>query len=178
MALAVPTTVTETPGASVASSVWNSQVRDGFGFLIAPPVFVGTQTTTQSLANNTWAALNLNTEQVDSYNGHSTSTNNSRYTAQVGGYYTVAGVAVFAAGSISIRGARIHVNGSVVQGSAQMFAPPSTSNLCGVATPTRVVYLNSGDYVEVAGYQLTGGSLSTGVASDLASALWVVWAHA
>lgn len=176
--LPVPTPVDETPGNSIAAALWNDQVYNGGTFLLNPPNFVGTQNTTQTVSNNAWTALNLDTTQVDSYGGHSNTTNNSRYVAQVPGYYIVSGVAVFAAGAIAIRAARIHVNGAVVQGSAQMLAPPNTSNLTGVATPPRVIFLNVGDYVEVAGYQFTGSNLATGVATELASALWVCWTHA
>lgn len=175
--LPVPTPVSEVPGNSIAAALWNDQVYNGSTFVLNPPLFVGYQTSTQTIANGTWTAITLDTETVDSYNGHSNVTNSMRYTAQVAGWYTASGVVAFAGGTVSIRGARIEVNGSVVQGSAQMIAPPNATNFTGVATPPRTIYLNTGDYVVVSGYQLTGGSLSTGVATDLSSALWVVWAH-
>jgi hypothetical protein len=66
-----------------------------------------------------------------------------------------------------------------VQGSGQLIATISGSTIVGVSTPTRAVFLNAGDYVELAGFQSSGAALNTGVASgnDLASALFVAWAH-
>ncbi|MGW1525466.1 hypothetical protein [Streptomyces sp. NPDC002159] len=179
-ALPVPVPADEVPGASIASALWNAQVRDGIGYLLNEPVFVGTQTSSQNVLHNTWTALNLNTEQFDTYGGHDNVTNNSRYTAQAPGFYAVCGIACFTANATGVRAARIHVNGNVVQGSCQMFMTQNT-NITGVATPLRTVYLSAGDYVEVAGYNNSGlasPGLSTGVAADLASALFVLWSHA
>ena len=178
--LPIPTPASEVPGASIASSLWNSQVRDGLGYLLNDPLFVGTQTTSQNVLTGVWTPINFNTEQFDTYGGHDNVTNNSRYTAQVAGYYSVCGVVCWAANATNVRAARIHVNGNVVQGTSQMF-PTSSTNVTGVATPTRCIYLNVGDYVEVAGYNNSGAAspgLATSVAADLASALYVIWSHA
>ncbi|MGW2936086.1 hypothetical protein ACWDA7_30510 [Streptomyces sp. NPDC001156] len=178
--LPIPVPAQEVPGASVASTLWNSQVRDGLGFLLGEPLFMGTQTSSQNVPSGAWTAINLNTEQIDTYGGHDNVTNNSRYTAQVDGWYSVCGVSCWANNGTGTRASRIHVNGNVVQGSSQMFAP-NPSNITGVATPLRTVYLNTGDYVELAGWNSSGlalPGLATGVAADLSSALYVAWAHA
>lgn len=178
--LPVPVPASTSAGASIASALWNSQVRDGLGFLLADPVFVGTQTTSQNILSGSWTAVSLNSTQFDSYGGHSNTTNNSRYTAQVAGYYSVSGVVCWAANATNVRAARIHVNGTVVQGTSQMF-PTSSTNVTGVATPMRTIYLNTGDYIELAGYNNSGAAspgLATSVASDLSSALFVIWSHA
>ena len=39
MPLPVPVPASETPGQSIASALWNSQVRDGLGYLLTDPVF-------------------------------------------------------------------------------------------------------------------------------------------
>jgi hypothetical protein len=179
--LPIPVPAQEAPGLPVASSLWNAQVRDGYGFLLNVPVFVGTQTAAQSnIVDNTWTPINLNTSQVDTYSGHSNTVNNSRYVAQLAGYYIVTGVVCWAANATGARAVRIHVNGVVVQGTAQM-VPTSSTNVTGIATPTRTIFLKVGDYVEVAGYNNAGlapPGLSTGVAADLSSALFVLWSHA
>lgn len=180
MPLPVPVPASETPGQSIASALWNSQVRDGLGYLLADPVFVGVQTVAQNILNNAWTAISLDTETIDTYNGHDTVTNNSRYTAQVAGFYSVCGVTCWSANSTGVRASRIHVNGTVVQGTSQMYTT-LPSNTTGVATPLRTVYLNVNDYVEVAGYNNSGAAspgLPTGVAPDLSSALFVAWSHA
>jgi hypothetical protein len=178
--LPVPVPASATAGASIASSLWNSQVRDGLGYLLNDPVFVGTQTVSQNVLNNTWTAISLDTSQADSYSGHSNTTNNTRYTAQVAGYYSVCGVTCWTANATGVRASRIHVNGAVIQGTCQMFMTSST-NTTGVATPLRTIWLNVGDYVEIAGYNSSGlasPGLATGTASDLSSALYVIWSHA
>lgn len=178
--LPVPVPASEMAGNSIASSLWNSQVRDGLGFLLNDPLFVGTQTTTQNILSGSWTPISLDSEQFDTYGGHDNVTNNSRYTAQVAGYYSVCGVVAWSANGTNVRAARIHVNGNVVQGSSQMF-PTSSTNVTGVCTPLRTVWLNLGDYVEVAGYNNSGlasPGLATAVAGDLSSALYVIWTHA
>ena len=175
--MAIPTLTAPTVSNYTTGAWWNANVRDMLTYGLNPPIMVCTQTVTQSVNNNAWTALGLDTEQADTYGGHSTTTNTSRYTAQAAGWYTVCGVSVWAANATGVRGARIHVNGSVVQGSTGLIATATTGSFTGIATPVRAVQLAVGDYVEVAGYQSSGGALSTGVASDLASALFVAWAH-
>lgn len=180
MPLPVPVPASEDPGNSIASGLWNSQVRDGLGFLLNDPLFVGTQTSSQNILNNAWTAISLNSEQFDTYGGHDNVTNNTRYTAQVAGYYSVCGVTCWSTNGTGVRASRLHLNGAVVQGTSQMVSTSST-NVSGVATPMRCLYLNVNDYVEVAGYNNSGAAspgLATAVASDLSSALYVTWSHA
>lgn len=177
--LAIPTLTAPTPGTFDTAAWWNTNVYQMLTYGLNLPMFVGTQTVAQSTAGSTWTALTLDSEQSDTYGGHSTTANTSRYTAQVAGWYTVGGVVSWPANGTGNRGARIHVNGAAVQGSGQLILPASATTFTGVATPVRAVQLAVGDYVEVAGYQSSGGTLSTGVASggDLASALFVIWSH-
>jgi hypothetical protein len=175
----IPTLTAPTVSNYDTGAWWNANVYQMLTYGLNPPIMVCTQTVTQSVANNTWTAITLDTEQQDTYGGHSTSTNTSRYTAQVAGWYTVSGVTVWGNNATGVRGSRIHVNGSAIQGTCQLVTAVTTGSLTGVSTPTRTVFLNVGDYVEVGGYQSSGAALSTGVATggDLASALFVAWTH-
>ena len=175
--LAIPTLTAPTPGNFDTAAWWNSNVYQLLTYGLNPPIFVGTQTVTQSTANNTWTAIALDQEQTDTYGGHTTTTNTSRYTAQVAGWYTVCGVSVWGANATGSRGSRLHVNGATIQGSTGLIATVTTGSLTGITSATRAVFLNAGDYVELAGYQSSGGNLSTGVATDLSSALFVAWSH-
>ncbi|MEV6833471.1 hypothetical protein AB0N17_02900 [Streptomyces sp. NPDC051133] len=177
--LAIPTLTAPSVSNYDTAAWWNANVYQLLTYGLNPPIFVGTQTIAQSVATSTWSAITLDTEQQDTYGGHSTTTNSSRYTAQVAGWYTVCGVVTWTQNSTGRRGARLHVNGSSVAGSAQLFAPASGTTFTGVMTAVRAVQLGVGDYVEVAGTQSSGSALSTGVAAggDLASALYVAWAH-
>ncbi|MGW2936085.1 hypothetical protein ACWDA7_30505 [Streptomyces sp. NPDC001156] len=177
--LPVPVLASEVANNLFTAALARAGIYTTGNFLLAPPLFVGTQTSAQSIGNNPspWTAISLNTEQVDTYVGHDNVTNNSRYTAQVAGVYSVCGVVAYAANATGVRGARLHLNGSAIQGSAQMTLPGPGTNLCGVATPVRAVQMAVGDFVEVAAYQNSGASLSTTTSSDLSSALWVCWSH-
>ena len=172
--LPVPTLASELANNLFPAALARAGIYNTGTFLLNPPLFVGTQTTTQSVTSGTWTTLSLNTSQADTYGGHDNVTNNSRYTAQVAGVYAVCGVSAFATNSTGVRGTRLHINGSVVQGTAQMMTP-ATSSGTGLPTPVRTIRLAVGDYVEVAGWQSSGGPLSTIVASDVACALWVFW---
>jgi hypothetical protein len=180
--LPVPTLASELANNSFTAALARAGIYNTGQFLLNVPLFVGTQTTSQSIGNavSTWTALSLNTSQVDTYGGHSNVTNNTRYTAQVPGYYSVCGVTCWSANGTGTRGSRLQINGAVIQGTAQMVTPSST-NITGVATPLRTLYLGVGDYVELAGWNSSGlasPGLATGVASDLSSALYVAWTHA
>lgn len=172
--LPVPTLASEVANNLFTAALARAGIYNTGTFLLNPPLFVGTQTSSQSVNTGAWTTIGLNTSQVDTYGGHSNSTNNTRYTAQVPGVYAVCGVAAWATNATGVRGARLHVNGSVVQGAAQMTIPSSGSGTA-LLTPVRTVRLAAGDYVEVAGWQSSGAPLSTITASDVASALWVCW---
>jgi hypothetical protein len=174
--LPVPIPASEVPGNFITGALWNANVYNGLTFLLNPPVFVGYQSTVQSIPNSTWTALSLDTTTVDSYGGHSNVTNNSRYTAQVAGWYTVCGVYAPTGNSTSFRAAKINVNGTAILGTAAYLGAMGAE--MGIVTPTKDVYLNAGDYVEVCAYQGSGGSLSTILDGDLRTGLWVRWSHA
>lgn len=146
-------------------------------FAMNPPSFVGYQNTTQTLTNGTWTSLSIDFTSYDNYGGHSNSTNNSRYTAQVAGWYTVCGIYAPQAGNSSgFRAVRLTVNGNAILGGANYSGQPTTAEDSQV-TPTKDVFLNAGDYVEVQGWQNTGGNYNTAINSDLRSGLWTRFSH-
>ncbi|WBP89544.1 hypothetical protein [Kitasatospora cathayae] len=174
--LAIPVLASEVPGNYLTAALWTANVYNLGTFLLNPPDFVGTQTVAQSLPNTTWTALTLDTQQLDSYGGHSLVSNTSRYVAPLTGWYTVSGVAGIANNPSGARGARINVNGSPVQGCATFLFAASGVDL-GIPTPTRDIHLNTGDYVEVCGYQNSGGALNSAIFPDIASSLFVRFSH-
>jgi hypothetical protein len=115
---------------------------------------------------------------VDTYGGHSNTTNNTRYTAQVAGWYTICGVfwTVSVSSASYIRAVRILVNGAAVKGHEGYAATLSGFETSAV-TNTRDVYLNVGDYVELSGWQGSGGSLGTHI-GDNQSCLYIRFSHA
>lgn len=175
MGLAPPTPYQWQVGDIGSAALLNAQLYNGLTFLEGPPDFVGVQTVVQSLATSTWTAISLDSTVVDTYGGHSNTTNNNRYTCQQPGWYTVCGVVSFAYASAGGREASLAVNGTRVAGGAGLTA--TSTDGAAVHTPTRDVYLNLNDYVDVRAIQDSGGALNTVAAGELACALWVRFSH-
>ncbi|MCX4780051.1 hypothetical protein [Streptomyces sp. NBC_01264] len=140
-----------------------------------PPVAILQQTVVQSVPNGTWGVLTFDSEIKDTYSGHSTTSNTSRYTCQLAGTYRVTVRAAFATNATGSRGARIHLNGSFIQGAANL---AGAGTLAGISEASHMLDLGVGDYVEGAGGQNSGGSLSTAFVGESASMMYVEWIHA
>lgn len=175
MVLAAPTPAQVAPGQYITGALWNANVYNGLSFLAARPIFVGQQQVVQSVANGVWSVLTIDTEVVDTYGGHSTVSNTSRYTCQLAGWYRVCARAAFAVNGTGSRGARVHVNGAYIQGAANLVG---AGTLNGVVEASHLVQLAVGDYVEIAGGQNSGAALSTAFANEAASMMYVIWEHA
>lgn len=161
----------------VEVAAYLNAVRDALNFLINPPVCFVTQLTTSSISTAVWTALAMDVSVVDSYGGHSNTTNPSRYTAQVAGWYLVSGASSFAANGTGLRGALPGKNSTHVPGGGQL-TPTTPSSPPTNATASIPIFLNVGDYVETFGFQSSGGGLATAQGSDLTSSLSALWIHA
>lgn len=179
MVLSFPADPVRGAGTRLTAAIYGTDVTDAVNFLANPPAFIGYQNTVQAIGNTTWVPLSLDAEQLDSYNGHSTSSNTSRYVCQAGaaGWYTACGVFAPSANSTGFRAVRLQVNGSPVLGAAA-YLPNNGSVELGVVTPTKDIFLNVGDYIEVAGWQSSGGTLNTVLDVDLRCGLWLRSSHA
>ena len=133
---------------------------DTINDLLAPPIAQLYHTSAQAIPNNTWTALLFGTEAVDSANGHSTSSNTSRYTAVRAGTYYVHGRYTYAANATGFRGVRIAKNGTSLDYTLSYGGTPTGSLTQQVQTQGLVV-LAVGDYVEVQVEQTSGGNLNT-----------------
>ncbi|MFI1535585.1 C1q-like domain-containing protein [Streptomyces anandii] len=156
--LAVPIPASEAPGNFITGALWNANVYNGLTFLLNPPAFLGYQGSAQSTPNNTATPINLDSEQFDTYNGHSTSSNTSRYVAQVAGYYFVYGSVTWQTNASGIRVCQLAKNGTAVTGA---YTATTTTSFNATANTACIVQLNANDYVEVWGNQNSGGALST-----------------
>lgn len=171
--LAVPSPRTFNVQEVEVASYLNS-VRDALNFLLNPPLASLYQVATTSLSAGTWTALGFDSATVDTYGGHSGTTNPSRYTAQVSGWYECSGaVCTTVAQTTGFRSAMFQVNGSRYQGSAADLAASGDNTT--VPTPSTPIYLNAGDYVELIGYSSV--TTTTRSLNDLASRMNVRWAH-
>lgn len=174
--LPVPNPRTWTAGEFATSAELNA-LRDAINFLANKPAAVLYQNTAQSIPNAAPAAIQFNQTQSDTYGGHSNSTNNTRYTAQVAGTYWVMANGLLVSATGGDRSLQIYKNGSGVSTSFIVDPAASTAfGAMGTLTATQV-QMAVGDYVEAFIGQNTAGSLNTYVANPYSSMqLW--WMHA
>lgn len=175
--LAPPTPYQWQVGDIGSASLLNAQLYNGLTFLENQPIFYGVQASTQSLGTGSNVAITLDTGVVDTYGGHSNTTNNSRYTAQIAGYYLIAGCVGYAANATGFRQAALRVNGTQVQGGTNEQAASSASFATTISSPIIIKFLNVGDYAEIWGWQTSGGSLNSTAFSDQACSLSAYWIH-
>ncbi|EST24394.1 hypothetical protein [Streptomyces roseochromogenus] len=182
--LPVPSLAAPVTGFPISQSYLTSQVYNPLTFAFNKPIFNAVQaSTTDTLTSGiSWTSLTFKDSAgiyQDTYGGHSLTTNPSRYVAQVAGWYTINGCATFSTTSTTgERGVRIAKNGTQVQGMCTMLQAPTTTSVSpAIPTPTRDVFLNAGDYVEVQALQNSGVQLTTIAGTDLSSGLYVRFSH-
>lgn len=135
------------------------------------------QTTTQTLATATWTSITFTTEDTDVAAGHSTSTNTSRYVIANPGYVTVEfGVTFAGASAAGQRGMRLTRNGTAIPQGRVLVNPAASGSTELMGSKTVAVV--AGDYIEVQGYQTSGGNLDTAyVAGEVGCFMNVRWVH-
>lgn len=171
--LPVPVPAQETPGNLITGALWNANVYNGLSFLLGKPVFVGYQTTAQSMPSGQWTSVTIDTETLDSYGGHSNTTNPSRYIPQVPGTYLVLATACFAGNATSSRRVRVALNGNQVIGAFQSTLAEVASNVTSTSTAGFVVCNGTTDYIECQGEQNSGVTLNTSGSGSSLSVLWI-----
>lgn len=175
MVLPVPVQDTFAVGEILTAALMNKNVRDAVNFLENPPIFRGYQGTAQSVPNATFTDITFDSETVDSYGGHSTTTNNQRYTAQVAGWYLVTGAIEWAGNGTGRRLTTVAVNGSEVE---EIEVATTATPVHLAVLVSDLVFLNVGDYVTLRGYQSSGAALSTFSSGSSTSYMDVLWVHA
>lgn len=165
MARTVPVSATEAPGNFLTGALWTAQVKALIDFLTGSgtngvPRFKGYASTGQSIATGSGAdtAVTLDSESYDSDNGHSVSTNTSRYTIQVAGTYLIMATAGFPTNSTGNRKLGININGANANGG--VFTGPAMASNSWAACVCVEQALVVGDYVEMVVWQTSGGALS------------------
>jgi hypothetical protein len=173
----VPATKTFTDGIATSSEA-NAYLRDVLNFLLAPPQAILRQAVAQSLTTATMTAITFDAEDLDTNVAgtaqHDNVTNNSRFTAVYAGWYQVSGGLGVASNVTNRRATRFAVNGTFLNGTG-IYLPANPTGTCEIPTRTHAVFLNVGDYVEMQGYQDSGGALLTAAATDTMSTMYVRW---
>ena len=142
----------------------------------APDLFSGAHvnsSATISVPNGgaTWTSITFDTEDYDTDNYHSTSSNTSRLTAVKAGYHAFGGSFSYTSNSTGARFIRLQINGSTLLDS---FAGNA---LNGFETPVAVAgqyRLAVGDFVEIQGYQNSGGALTVSV-TNYRPLFWIAY---
>lgn len=115
----------------------------------------------QSPANITETALTFDSERFDTDNMHSTSVNTSRITINTAGLYSIAGMMSWAANGTGIRQIGIRLNGATYVALVLVASSGAgAATLMNVGTLYRFAV---NDYVELVGYQSSGGALAVAV---------------
>jgi hypothetical protein len=104
-----------------------------------------------------YLAITFNSERSDSYAMHDTSTNPSRITVPIAGWYYVGGHLRFTANATGIRQIAIRFGGSTYIAIHSDNNPDGTYT--SVLSVSTVYYLTASDYVELVAFQNSGGNL-------------------
>jgi hypothetical protein len=112
-----------------------------------------------TIANATFTAVNFSVEKYDTDGFHSTTTNTSRITIPSGkaGKYLITGKLNWASNATGYRQIAIYKNGSNLSYNAYAVV---NGNITGI-TIVSLDSLAEGDYVELFGFQTSGGNLDT-----------------
>lgn len=172
----VPAEITWVAGSIVTAAQLNLNLRDGINFFVNPVIAVLRQTVAQSLTSAVFTSINMDTEDIDRDGGHSTVTNTSRYTAQTAGWYEALACVHYSANVTGRRITRWAVNAAALLASFTSMASVATgTGSTGMDAVPRRVFLNVGDFLEVQGFQDSGGALNTQVGAENASYFSVLW---
>lgn len=111
-----------------------------------------------SIPNTAWTIITLDSEHWDHNDLHSTVSNTGRLTAVVDGLYLIVAQIRWASNGTGIRGFRIELNGTTEIGKVQ--DDPSGGGAT-IQDATTIYPLDAGEYVQMLGFQTSGGSLNT-----------------
>lgn len=144
------------------TAAFGGQIVTDVNALLGSTIFMGTQHAAQTIATGTTGvAILIDTESLDFYNGHSTSSNTSQYvvpSAMNGMRLRVQATATFAANATGIRGLQVHKNSTTISLGAMTAAATATNSMQVQAQGSTLVA--TGDIIEIAVIQTSGGNLA------------------
>lgn len=152
----------ETPGGATYS----------IGSAIGTPAARIRQTSNQNLAHGVFTTITFDVADFDTVGGFDSGGAPSRYTCKVGGIYLIIGHIVFQPPSAGIqRVIHVLINGGLIP--SVVTQPPINGS--GTVVSTSILYhLEVDDWVEIQGFQDSGGIITTASGADAASMLQVV----
>ncbi|MDB4872485.1 MAG: hypothetical protein JWL97_3489 [Gemmatimonadales bacterium] len=168
--LPVPNPSTWAPFDPVTAARLRADVAGAVAFHTARPYFSASQSSVQTVTTSTWTGVTLDNAAVDTAGGHSNTASPSRYVCKVAGWYLAVGTVAFASHATALSNtyiAGVRVNGSNSFGNLFEGAKHPGANTHAIAPMVvELVQLAVGDYIELAAYQNSGGSVSTNSSSS------------
>lgn len=178
-------------GQPASASLYGKAVRDAINdldarvavaesFMNDRPIVRLIQAAVQSIADNTHTSLTFGTGAtvIDTHNFHSETTNNSRVTPTLPGWYEVSGsYATSARADYQTLQASIRLNGANLAPDSKT-GPNATSTQRSVTGgPVLVLVNGTTDYIEIAGYQdnTANAAANTSVSGSTTSCLQVIF---
>lgn len=157
-----PSPVTATIGAKLGAADWNGGVVDTWNFIDRlKPVCIAWSAAVQTPASGALTTLTLDSEMIDTDGMHSTVTNTSRITFQTAGYYRIWGATTWTTNATGQRGGLIKANGTTVVELTYTMIAASPTFFTSVPLTQTITSFDVGDYIELQGYQASGGALNT-----------------
>lgn len=156
----VPTIATVSAAQDITAALWNAQVAGTMQLQQNQCMCELYQSVAQSFTSGQYTGFTFDSEELDVYGFHSTTTNTSRITPTIPGRYGVSFCGGWVSNATGGRGAFLRLNGTVFRG-GEMGAAVA-GGLWTDSSFYRTVYCNgSSDYFEVAGYQNSGSGLAS-----------------
>ena len=143
---------------TTSSGSGNITIGSGVTINVNRPAFSAYLSADQSVSNATVTKINLNVESFDTDDAFDSSTN-YRFTVPTGGdgkYFFVGTITWVNLTNEDEGQVRIHKNGTFVQGRGYFQGQNGTVTY----QATQVLNLVAGDYIELHGYQVSGGAIS------------------
>ncbi|MGY0232749.1 hypothetical protein [Longispora urticae] len=149
-------------------------VKTELDFKNAPPLVLVQQSVAQSVPNATFTGITFTGTDIKDTDGmHNPAVNPSRFTAVTAGWYLVQATLSYAANSTGLRIVGFMLNADGVVHYAQQLPTVTTGGSATTLTTSGMVLLAAGQYVEVVGYQTSGGGLNTGTNETRFQALYI-----
>ncbi|WP_433520151.1 hypothetical protein ACQP2T_63465 (plasmid) [Nonomuraea sp. CA-143628] len=167
----VPNPRTWTSSEQVTAAKLNTDIRDSWNFFKARPFCLLGKTADTSITISTLTAIPWDVELKDSDNGHSNVTNNTRYTAQTAGWYSVRCIAYLIRFDFSWADLTIRKNGATQQSRSTLIPTKGSGDFTVMAT-AGYVQLAVNDYVEATIIMLSGSSNNGNVVAHELFAPW------
>lgn len=165
---------TGTVGSSTKVPV-NREVRDVIRYLHQPPTLrVTSQGTAQTVAANTWTAINMASQTFDTHAMWAVSPNPSRIVCTQAGLYYVAGLFAVDSDATPASYVQARLRHTILAGGTADYYGQSAMRATGAASPGDAVYatgmirMAAGDYVELMGWQNDGTKAVKTAAGDCA----------